>query len=137
MKQITRDWLEAASLDIESIKFLIPHERLTGQVAFHSQQAVEKSLKALLEEKEERVPRIHSLSKLAENCIRHIDFNFDDDLIIALDSLYVESRYPGEFGLLPEGKPTISQAQQFYDFATLIYQTVKAHLENMKYDSYI
>lgn len=56
MKQITRDWLEAASLDIESTGYLLPNERLTGQVAFHCQQAIEKSLKALIEEKEIESP---------------------------------------------------------------------------------
>ena len=42
MKQITKDWLEAACMDIESVAYLIKDERLTGQVAFHAQQAIEK-----------------------------------------------------------------------------------------------
>lgn len=37
---------------------------VTNIVAFHSQQAVEKALKALLEEKEIKLPRIHSLTRL-------------------------------------------------------------------------
>lgn len=43
MKQITRDWLEAAALDIERIGYLLQNERLTVHVAFLSQQAIEKS----------------------------------------------------------------------------------------------
>ncbi|MGE5447337.1 MAG: HEPN domain-containing protein [Bacteroidales bacterium] len=73
MKQITHDWLEAAGLDIESIGYLLPNERLTGHVAFLSQQAIEKSLKAFIEEKGERVPKIHSLSKLFDLCAGWID----------------------------------------------------------------
>lgn len=129
MKQITNDWLGAASTDIESIGYLLQNERLTGHVAFHAQQAIEKTLKALMEEHEYRVPRIHSLSKLFECCSAYIDFQFDEDIVIALDSLYIESRYPGEFGLLPEGKPTLKQAQIFYTFAQEVYQTVMKILD--------
>ncbi|MCW0484967.1 HEPN domain-containing protein [Gaoshiqia sediminis] len=129
MKQITKDWLEAASIDIESIEALIKNTRLTGHVAFHAQQAIEKALKAIMEENGERVPKVHSLSKLFDSCSIYIDFEFDEDLIIALDSLYIESRYPGEFGLLPQGKPSLQQAQRFYDFAKDVYQTVINHLE--------
>lgn len=103
---------------------------MTGHVAFHAQQAIEKALKAILEENGDRVPKVHSLSRLFESCAVFIDIHFDDDLVIALDSLYIESRYPGEFGLLPEGKPTLKQAQLFYDFAQEIYLTIKNHLES-------
>ena len=42
-------------------------------------------------------------------------------MLEALNSLYTESRYPGDLGLLPEGKPTIKDAEAFYDFAKNIY----------------
>ncbi len=58
MKQITKDWLDASSTDIESIGCLISNERLTGHVAFHAQQAIEKALKALIEEHGDRQNRI-------------------------------------------------------------------------------
>lgn len=130
MREITKKWLEAASLDIESITLIIENERLTGHVAFHAQQVIEKSLKALIEENGDRVPKVHSLSKLFALCSAFIDFPVDEDLIIALDSLYIESRYPGEFGLLPEGKPTGKQAQLFYDFALEVYLEVRNKLES-------
>lgn len=129
MREITKKWLEAAILDIESIKLIIQNDRLTGHVAFHSQQAIEKSLKALIEENGERVPKVHSLSKLFDLCSTFIDIHFDDDLVIALDSLYIESRYLGEFGLLPDGKPTLKQAQVFYEFAQEVYSAIKNELE--------
>ncbi len=131
MKQITQDWLEAAHIDLESIGYLLPDERLTGHVAFHAQQAIEKALKALIEENGDRVPKIHSLSKLLDNCSVYLNFQFDEELIIALDSLYIESRYPGEFGLLPQGKPNKKEAQRFNEFAQEVYQTVRYHLETI------
>lgn len=128
MKQTTKDWLETANLDLEAITHIIKNDRLTGHVAFYAQQAIEKSLKALIEESGGRVPKIHSLSKLFELCSAFLSISFDDDIIIALDSLYIESRYPGEFGLLPEGKPNQKQAELFYEFAQNIYEIVKSHL---------
>lgn len=128
MKQITKDWLEVANLDLEAITHIIQNERLTGHVAFYAQQAIEKSLKAIIEESGGRVPKIHSLSKLFELCSAFISIPTDDDNIIALDSLYIESRYPGEFGLLPEGKPNQKQAEIFHEFAQNIFQIVKTHL---------
>lgn len=129
MKEITKEWLEAANLDLESIALLIEHERLTGQVAFHAQQAIEKSLKATIEENGDRVPKVHSLSKLFALCAAYIDLKIDEDIIIALDSLYIESRYPGEFGLLPDGKPTGKQAKMFYHYAQEVYHCIKRKLE--------
>lgn len=90
---------------------------------------IEKSLKAIIEESGERVPKIHSLGKLFALCATFMSFQFEEDIIIALDSLYIESRYPGEFGLLPEGKPNQKQAKAFYDFAQNIFEAVKLHPE--------
>jgi hypothetical protein len=38
-----------------------------------------------------------------------------------------ESRYPGELGLLPNGKPTLEDAREFHDFAAAIYNDVKKY----------
>ncbi|MCX6239100.1 MAG: HEPN domain-containing protein [Bacteroidia bacterium] len=132
MRGITKEWLESASLDIENIRHIIQDEKLTGHVAFHAQQAIEKSLKASIEEFGEKVPKIHSLSKLFNICAAFFNISVNEDIIIALDSLYIESRYPGEFGLLPEGKPNQEQAKMFYDFAQEIYQTIRYQLEARK-----
>jgi HEPN domain-containing protein len=128
MKDITREWLELAFLDLESISRLIIDERLTSQVAFHAQQAIEKSLKAILEEFGEKVPRIHSLSKLFDLCSHFIGIEVDELMVIALDSMYTESRYPGDHGLLPEGKPSMKQAQQFFEFAQLVHKKILSNL---------
>ncbi len=129
MKEITREWLELAFLDLESISRLIIDERLSGQVAFHAQQAIEKSLKAILEEFVEKVPRIHSLSKLFDLCSDFIVIDADEEIVIALDSMYTESRYPGEHGLLPDGKPNLKQAQQFFEFSQHVYQIISLRLK--------
>ena len=31
------------------------------------------------------------------------------DILAELDTMYIESRYPGEMGLMPHGKPNLSE----------------------------
>ncbi len=57
MKKQTEYWLKMAKDDLEVISEIIDRKDLTHMVAFHSQQAVEKSLKAALQRKEEMVPK--------------------------------------------------------------------------------
>ena len=52
-----------------------------------------------------------------------------DDLIQLLDTLYIESRYPGDMGLLPYGKPTLKDAKEFYDFAQKLFDDVCQKLD--------
>jgi len=91
--------------------------------AFHSQQAVEKSLKSLLEFNKCDIPKIHSLNRLFKLCEN--DFMERDlEIINTLDSLYIESRYPGDLGLLPYGKPTVADAAKLFKFAKTVFQIV-------------
>lgn len=41
-----------------------------------------------------------------------------------LDKLYIDSRYPGDFGLLPDGKPGVDDARIFYEFAEELFDRV-------------
>jgi HEPN domain-containing protein len=50
MKQLTREWLNAAGDDLITIEYLLDNPVLTNIIAFHSQQAIEKSIKAIIEE---------------------------------------------------------------------------------------
>lgn len=122
-QKICMDWLKAAELDLESIKYLIVNEYLTPVVAFHAQQAIEKSLKSLLEFKQIRIPKIHKLQTLVDLAEISCDQN-EEDLLMMLDDLYIDARYPGDFGLLPDGKPTLKDAEAFYRFAEKIFQDI-------------
>ena len=59
--------------------------RLTGQVAFHSQQTIEKYFKAYLTEFDFAFPKIHDLLKLYDFVKTVKDWNIDDKL---LEELY-------------------------------------------------
>jgi HEPN domain-containing protein len=51
MKKGTMEWLEFARRDLEAARILLNSNYLANIVMFHSQQCIEKCLKAFLEEK--------------------------------------------------------------------------------------
>jgi len=99
----------------------LQNEFLTHIVAFHAQQAVEKCFKAIIEEKEDNLPRIHDLTRLYNKISDYIDFNIEIISLNMLDSIYTTSRYPGDIGIIPDGKPSIEEAKELYDFAKYIF----------------
>ena len=122
MKDISKDWLIAASDDLEVVRRLIEDDDLTHMAAFHAQQCVEKCLKAIIEEKDLATIRIHSLRRLFGICKDYITFSDNElDIVIQLDSLYIEARYPGDLGLLPNGKPSYLEAELFMNFAQEVF----------------
>ncbi|AOR24740.1 HEPN domain-containing protein [Clostridium taeniosporum] len=66
-----KDWIDKAERDIKSAKILKEHECGNDVVAFHCQQAVEKSLKAYLIFKGEGIVSGHSLIYLCKVSEKH------------------------------------------------------------------
>ena len=130
MKEIAEQWLKAAADDLRVVARIAEDEDLTHMVAFHAQQCIEKSLKAVIEECELGHIRIHNLGRLTEIVRPKVTFEADMVLLEKMDKLYIDARYPGELGLLPYGKPTRADAQEFYDCAKSIYGQVKKTLGN-------
>lgn len=64
MKKITEAWIQSAESDLMLIREIITNTYLTHLVAFHAQQAIEKSFKALIEEFELGFIKTHSLETL-------------------------------------------------------------------------
>jgi HEPN domain-containing protein len=130
MKRITSDWLISAESDLQLIDEIILKENLTHLSAFHAQQSVEKSFKAVIEEFDLGVKKTHSLEMLFSKVKEKVVLNLEKDILILLDQLYIDARYPGELGLLPEGKPNLKEAQIFFDFAKDVYRAIKKELES-------
>jgi len=117
------EWAKSAYYDLENIRYIINVDYLTHIVAFHSQQAIEKSFKAIIVFHQSKLPKQHDLLKLHTLVKDH--FNIEDESILEdLNELYIESRYPSAFGLLPYGKPTREDAKEFYGFANNIFDKV-------------
>jgi len=123
MDNFYKQWLKAANDDILLMEKILDDAQLTNILSFHAQQAIEKSFKALLEYKNLKVLKTHSLSKLLN--LLSDDISIEDvDTIELIDSLYIESRYPGDSGLLPYGKPTLEDTKLFYNLAIKINKEI-------------
>ena len=134
MKQeLALEWLKASYSDILVLEKIVNDDLITHMTSFHSQQSVEKSLKALLEYHSLKVPRKHDVLMLKDLVCNFIDIQ-DEDILEDLNTLYIDSRYPGDIGLLPNGKPTLQDAQEFYAFANEIFSRVCKLLNVKKED---
>jgi HEPN domain-containing protein len=131
MKLITREWLNRASDDLGVIEEIIDNENLTNMSAFHAQQAVEKTLKALVEEYEIGFVKTHKLEFLLEKVKGYIPFAIDRTSIKRLDEVYTETRYPAELGLLPYGKPSGKEVRRLQEFAMTLFEDVTALLNTL------
>lgn len=122
MKKLTEAWLKAAEDDLHVIERIGREENLTHMVAFHAQQAIEKSLKAVIEEHELGSVKIHNLERLFEIAKDFAKVDADLSIIEMLDKLYVDARYPGNLGLLPNGMPSLAHAERFTAFARKVHR---------------
>jgi len=128
MKQLTREWLNAAGDDLITIENLLDNPILTNIIAFHSQQAIEKSIKAIIEEFGIVFAKTHNLQTLLIRIEEVILISFNELIISELDRLYIDARYPGDLGLMPHGKPTLEEAKIYFQEALKIKKQTDAFL---------
>jgi HEPN domain-containing protein len=124
MRKATAEWLKSAEMDLENVGQIIHLEHLTPVAAFHAQQCVDKCLKAILEEHSKKVPKDHSTLRLYGLIKELVSVDMDLGVLTDLDDLYIESRYPGELGLLPSGRPTLEDVRKYFEVAKNIYDQV-------------
>lgn len=82
-----------------------------------------------MEEYEIEPIRSHNIERLIELVSSKIKLGIDIIIIEKLDKLYIDARYPADMGLLPDGKPTKKDAEEFYTTAQTIYTSIKKHLQ--------
>jgi HEPN domain-containing protein len=130
MKKQVADWLLVADKDLYAAEIIIRDDYpLTNIAAFHCQQAIEKYLKAYLIEKDIPLIKTHDLIKLNDMTKEIKDLGLDEKKLIVINEVYIESRYPGELGLLPDGIPTDEQAKTFIEYAKEIKVKVNNELK--------
>ena len=115
-EKLVKSWLESAYYDLENVRFIVDQPHLTHLCAFHAQQCIEKAFKAMIVSKQNKLPKKHDLLMLKSMIKDSLEVE-NEEILEDLNQLYIESRYPGEMGLLPDGKPTIEDAKTFYHFA--------------------
>ncbi len=69
-----------------------------------------------------KLERAHNLFKLFSSLEKYLTFEIDLEKLELLDKVYTASRYPGDMGLLPFGKPNIGQVTEMFEFAKYIYE---------------
>lgn len=123
MRKNTAAWLAEAREELEIASILFDHRKYRG-VCIHSQQGVERGLKALILEKGRRPARTHDIVELLNIVTADgwlVGLSMDD--AVFLNSVY-RGRYPTEEGLLPHGEPSEADTRRALKAA----ETVMAHL---------
>ncbi len=111
MRKATESWVKDADDELASALILHEHGKYKG-ACYHSQQCVEKGLKALILEKGERPEKIHDIVEMFSRTQRlgwQAFLTLDD--AVFLNSIY-KGRYPTEEGLLPLGEPDKADAER-------------------------
>ena len=124
MRKAAEGWVKEAEDELASALILLEHARYKT-ACYHSQQSVEKGLKALIIEKGEKPGKVHDIMELLGHAKRvgwQITLAMDD--AIFLNSIY-KGRYPAEEGLLPHGDPSKEDADR-------VTRTAEAFLGNVK-----
>lgn len=130
MKTLHNEWIEFAKQDYYALKKLDGDEYLTNIVLFHAQQCIEKLFKGILEANGADVPRIHNTKKLYELIADSIGQPIDTDDLLYIDSIYIESRYPASFGLLPGGHPTLKESKRAMEIVQKIVSILDLDFED-------
>jgi HEPN domain-containing protein len=131
-------WLQYANDDLQSAKVLL-QEGIYNMVCFHSQQVAEKLLKSFIASYRKEIPRTHNLIRLHKICEDLIvgKLGIDREMLIFLNDVYIDSRYPADFGILPSGQSGEKEARQAYSYASaidaLLRSLIKEHIDRNSY----
>jgi len=129
MKKQVDDWMLLADRDLRAAEIILKDEyALTNIVAFHCQQAIEKYLKAFLIGRNAPLMKTHDLIKLNGMVNEIENLGIDEGKLVIVNEVYIEARYPGELGLMPDGMPSDEQAGEFIDFAKEVRTTITGAL---------
>ena len=97
------EWLEKAARDLKSAKVLSQNDCGNDIVAFHCQQAIEKSLKGYLIKQTGEFPEGHSLIYLCKEASNyHAGFKKHLKDCAFVNQYYIETRYPAEVRIFAE-----------------------------------
>ena len=119
-------WTFFADKDISMAELAVDNEELSGEVAFHCQQAVEKYMKAFLAKNRILFKKTHDLAELYLKVKGIKNWDIDETILERLNDLYIETRYPSSIGFFPDHSlPTVEEAKSYFNFAKSIASIVK------------
>lgn len=97
------DWLRHARSDLGLACAPLPPDVLYNELCFHAQQAVEKSIKAVLLEHGIEPPRVHGIAYLLELLPPGVSSPPEAVEAVGLSIYAVIARYPGDYEEVTEG----------------------------------
>ena len=130
MKELARRWLTFADKDRQTCEQIKDSQGLRAIAAFHSQQMIEKSLKAILVCQGQNPPRIHDLVRLAAVVTAATgELVVNADELERINQYYTFSRYPQAFhtdtgeepsareleSMISTGRKILDQARQLVE----------------------
>lgn len=128
-------WFDYAREDLQAAEVLYS-QGIYRLASFHAQQSVEKLLKGLLWNQKVNPPKTHDLVFLYQRVKRwYQSLSLDKEELEFLNGLYIESRYPADLGLLPEGEPTAADARRALAIAREVLGRVREVLGHVSSDS--
>jgi len=129
MKKLVEDWIALADKDLYAAEIMLKENySLTNIVTFHCQQAIEKYLKAFIIENDIPLIRTHDLIKLNGMIKEFKDLEINEENLIVINEVYIDSRYPGELGFMHDGAPTDEQAKEFIEYVKEVKTIIKNEL---------
>jgi HEPN domain-containing protein len=110
---VVERWVEQARYDLDTARAMLNSSRYL-YVLFCCQQAVEKTIKAIIaKQSNEFPPRIHALIRLAE--VAALELTEERaQLLRELSNYYIQTRYPEEIPAM-SGKISESQTSQILE----------------------
>lgn len=128
-----QNWLIKAFNDYKSAEMLLSFpsdEMVTDTICFHSEQFVEKILKAFLISKGEDFKKVHNLEYLVKQCSDiDKDFLWLDEVSKKLADYAVDIRYPDDFCL-----PTVEEARESFVLAIQVKDFMSKKLDLSEFD---
>ena len=64
----------------------------------------------------------------AEDDLIAIENLLSNPILTNIDRLYIDSRYPGDLGLMPNGKPSLEEAEKYFQEALKINKQAETFL---------
>ena len=122
---LIQQWVAKAEEDYRNAEYVLTLEEdcPVGTVCFHSQQCVEKYLKALLICQCLPVPRSHDLLDLHKRIPPRSRPDLSKESLAVLNRYAVEARYPGDWGMI-----TRAEAQEAFNIARAVRDAARQEL---------
>lgn len=124
-KEMSREWLDLAMMDLNSAEFLRGmHPVPVEIICYHCEQSAEKLLKGVLVRFEIEPPKTHDLIQLCKLCCT-VDPKFEQlsDACVELTPYGVQVRYPSNLELdESDMECALKECRRIHDFIQPMFQ---------------